>query len=110
MSLSSSAVRMMLRPMRPKPLMPTLMGILPPMECPKIAAVQERVTAAGEQKMLGVARRKVNARRIDFELEDALRCSALRVHGCLQRWSPAIFAISYFPQRILRSQPCFKKR
>src|SRR6266403_3360159 len=27
MSLSSSAVRMMLRPMRPKPLMPTLMGI-----------------------------------------------------------------------------------
>src|SRR6266571_1351981 len=31
MSLSSSAVRMMLRPMRPKPLMPTLMGILPPM-------------------------------------------------------------------------------
>src|SRR6267142_2648065 len=27
MSLSSSAVRMILRPMRPKPLMPTLMGI-----------------------------------------------------------------------------------
>src|SRR5882762_134607 len=27
MSLSSSAVRMMLRPMRPKPLMPTFMGI-----------------------------------------------------------------------------------
>jgi hypothetical protein len=25
-------VRMMLRPMRPKPLMPTLMGILPPNE------------------------------------------------------------------------------
>jgi hypothetical protein len=39
------------------------MGILPPMECPKIAAVQERVTAAGEQKMLGVAEKKVNARR-----------------------------------------------
>jgi hypothetical protein len=33
------------------------------MECPKIAAVQERVTAAGEQKMLGVAEKKVNARR-----------------------------------------------
>src|ERR1700746_163486 len=32
MSLSSSAVRMMLRPIRPKPLMPTLMGILPPMD------------------------------------------------------------------------------
>jgi hypothetical protein len=30
--LSSSAVRMILRPMRPKPLMPTLMGILPPNE------------------------------------------------------------------------------
>jgi len=44
------------------------MGILPPMKCPKIAAVQERVTAAGEQKMLGVARRKVNARRFDLSL------------------------------------------
>jgi len=31
------------------------------MECPKIAAVQEQVTAAGEQKMLGVAETKVNA-------------------------------------------------
>src|SRR6266446_1130085 len=29
----------------------------------EIAAVQERVTAAGEQKMLGVERRKVNARK-----------------------------------------------
>src|SRR5258708_3179043 len=63
MSLSSSAVRMMLRPMRPKPLMPTLMGITSSDGVSEIAAVQERVTAAGEQKMLGVARRKVNARR-----------------------------------------------
>jgi hypothetical protein len=31
------------------------------MECPKIAAAQERTTAAGEQKMLWVAWRKVNA-------------------------------------------------
>jgi len=29
----------------------------------EIAAVQERVTAAGEQKMLGVAGEKVNARK-----------------------------------------------
>ena len=33
--LVSSAVRMMLRPMRPKPLMPTLMGILPPLDLSK---------------------------------------------------------------------------
>src|SRR4029077_8902233 len=64
MSLSSSAVRTMLRPMRPKPLMPTLMGILPPMNVTEIAAVQERVTAAGEVKMLGCAWRKVNAGEI----------------------------------------------
>ncbi len=32
-------------------------------ELSEIAAVQERMTAAGEQKMLGVARRKVNARK-----------------------------------------------
>jgi hypothetical protein len=38
------------------------MGILPPMDVTEIAAVQERMTAAGETKMLGCARRKVNAR------------------------------------------------
>jgi hypothetical protein len=42
------------------------MGILPPMECLKIAAVQERMTAAGEQKMLWVAHRKVNARKTNL--------------------------------------------
>src|SRR5881396_3721085 len=77
MSLSSSAVRIMLRPMRPKPLMPTLMGILPPMKCPKIAAVQERVTAAGEQKMLWVARAKVNARR-DYVRRDYVQREIIR--------------------------------
>src|SRR6266849_5178883 len=61
MSLSSSAVRTMLRPMRPKPLMPTLMGITSSGKVSEIAAVQERVTAAGEQKMLWVAQSKVNA-------------------------------------------------
>src|SRR6266853_2993620 len=61
MSLSSSAVRMMLRPMRPKPLMPTLMGITSSDGVSEIAALQERLTAAGEQKMLWVARTKVNA-------------------------------------------------
>src|SRR2546421_1995093 len=61
MSRSSSAVRMMLRPMRPKPLIPTLMGITSSAEVSEIAALQERLTAAGEQKMLWVARRKVNA-------------------------------------------------
>src|SRR6267378_350252 len=64
MSLSSSAVRMILRPMRPKPLMPTLMGITSSDEVSEIAAAQKRVTAAGEQKMLWVARTKVNARII----------------------------------------------
>src|SRR6266436_3366223 len=63
MSLSSSAVRMMLRPMRPKPLMPTLMGITSSDGVSEIAAVQERVTAAGEQKKLWDARTKVNARK-----------------------------------------------
>src|SRR4029077_20406827 len=61
MSLSSIAVRMMLRPMRPKPLMPTLMGITSSDGVSEIAAVQERVTAASEEKMLWVAWRKVNA-------------------------------------------------
>jgi len=46
-----------------KPLMPTLMGITSSDEVSEIAAVQERVTAAGEQKMLWVARTKVNARK-----------------------------------------------
>src|SRR2546429_9654874 len=64
MALSSSAVRMILRPMRPKPLMPTLMGITSSDGVSEIAALQERMTAAGEQKMLWVARTKVNARRI----------------------------------------------
>src|SRR5882757_5732363 len=62
-SLSSSAVRMILRPMRPKPLMPTLMGIPSSDGVSEIAAAQERVTAAGEQKMLWVARRNVNVGR-----------------------------------------------
>src|SRR5439155_26855216 len=62
MSRSSSAVRMMLRPMRPKPLIPTLMGITSSDEVSEIAALQERLTAAGEQKMLWVAQTKVNAR------------------------------------------------
>src|SRR5437879_11675293 len=62
MSRSSSAVRMMLRPMRPKPLIPTLMGITSSDEVSEIAAFQERLTAAGEQKMLWVAQTKVNAR------------------------------------------------
>src|SRR5216683_1844017 len=63
MSLSSSAVRMMLRPMRPKPLMPTLMGITSSDGVFEIAAEQERMTAAGQQKMLWVAGTKVNARK-----------------------------------------------
>src|SRR6266567_2765076 len=62
MSLSSSAVRMMLRPMRPKPLMPTLMGITSSDGVSEIAVAQKRITSAGEQKMLWVARAKVNAR------------------------------------------------
>src|SRR5713101_5321957 len=48
MSLSSSAVRMMLRPMRPNPLMPTLMGIPSSEWGEKQAAVLERMTAAGQ--------------------------------------------------------------
>src|SRR6267378_7675946 len=64
MFLSSSAVRMMLRPMRPKPLMPTLMGITSSDGVSEIAALQERMTAAGEQKMLWFAWTKVNAHRI----------------------------------------------
>src|SRR2546426_9982844 len=64
MSLSSSAVRMILRPMRPKPLMPTLMGITSSDGVSEIAALQERMTAAGEQKMLWFAWTKVNAHRI----------------------------------------------
>src|SRR5437016_307630 len=55
---------MMLLPMRPKPLMPTLMGITSSDGMSEIAALQERMTTAGEQKMLWVARTKVNARRI----------------------------------------------
>src|SRR5216684_2599778 len=62
-SLSSSAVRTMLRPMRPKPLMPTLMDITSSDGVSEIAAEQERVTAAGEQKMLWGAGTKVNARK-----------------------------------------------
>jgi hypothetical protein len=67
----------MLRPMRPKPLMPTLMGITSSDGVSEIAAVQDRVTAAGEQKMLGVARRKVNARRI-MALANPLLATARR--------------------------------
>src|SRR5216684_175236 len=59
MFLSSSAVRMMLRPMRPKPLMPTLMAITSSDEVSRIAAIQERTTAAGEQEMLWAAWTKV---------------------------------------------------
>jgi len=40
-----------------------LMGITSSDGVSEIAAVQERVTAAGEQKMLWVARTKVNARK-----------------------------------------------
>src|SRR5580704_9176687 len=69
MSLSSSAVRMMLRPMRPKPLMPTLMGITSSDGMSKIAAAQERTTAAGEQEMLWAAWGKVNARTIGVARE-----------------------------------------
>jgi len=56
-----------LRPMRPKPLMPTLMGITSSDGVSEITAAQKRVTAAGEQKMLWVAATKVNAGKIRLE-------------------------------------------
>src|SRR6266850_2522563 len=88
MSLSSSAVRMILRPMRPKPLMPTLMGITSSDEVSEIAAAQKRVTAAGEQKMLWVARTKVNARII----------------GCADNWAAIMWPPmnDWSPASILR--------
>src|SRR5579862_9234292 len=59
MSLSSSAVRMMLRPMRPKPLIPTLMGILPPMDFVKRRRALRCETAAKPNpKCYGLRREK----------------------------------------------------
>jgi hypothetical protein len=48
------------------------MGILPPIDVTEIAAVQERVTAAVETKMLGCARRKVNAGENGGEPEESV--------------------------------------
>jgi hypothetical protein len=85
-SLSSIAVRTMFRPIRPKPLIPTLIGILPPEGRPtrkpkvairnvalmrgqarfagKNAALQERATSPCELKSLWAAAAKVNAASI----------------------------------------------
>src|SRR5438876_12396372 len=61
MSLSSRAARMILRPMRPNPLMPTLMGMMPPLQFFPGAARPGGPRPKAEHKMLEAAGRKVNA-------------------------------------------------
>jgi len=53
---------MMLRPMRPKPLMPTLMGILPPNEMRATQRGQMKIQSNCELEIVLAAGGKVNAR------------------------------------------------
>src|SRR5208282_841324 len=67
-SLSSSAVRMMLRPMRPKPLMPTLMGITSSDGIMKLRRALPRETAAKSNlKCYGLRKKKsTRSRKQEF--------------------------------------------
>jgi hypothetical protein len=51
----------MLRPMRPNPLMPTLMGIFPPLKICRSRELSAKICHRAELKMLGVVLRNVNA-------------------------------------------------
>jgi len=65
------------------------MGILPPSGVTEIAAVQERVTAAGEVKMLGCAWRKVNARENGGESEESV-IAEWDLHHKMDTWCEAL--------------------
>jgi hypothetical protein len=56
-------VRMMLRPMRPKPLMPTLMGILPPNEMSATQSTDENQIELRTRNRMGRRRKSQREER-----------------------------------------------
>src|ERR1700730_14599979 len=67
-SLSSSAVRTMLRPMRPNPLKPTLMGILPPLDSRDRGSTRMEIGHARTRNAIGCVGKSQRARN-EFRLQ-----------------------------------------